>query len=168
MNILHETLGEKQKCDFETCVLKYIKGHKLVKHTRGQYQCQRGGGCKATYKTVGELDEHLKNMHNQDKSKEVPIFKCESCDQTFNEKFKFRVHIQRQHANISYQCENFNKVFNTERSMYAHMNECTVGFETVNSRPCRYFLNGFCLKGSSCTFSHQPSFSAPFCRNGQR
>ena len=67
IQIIKETLGQKQKCnecDFVTCVPKYIKGHKVVKHTTGQYQCQRGHGCKAAFKTLKELDSHIKR-HTQ-------------------------------------------------------------------------------------------------------
>ena len=48
------------------------------------------------------------------------------------------------------------------------MNICTKGFQTVNQRLCRYYMNGFCLKGEPCFFSHViPSSPSP-CRNGPR
>ena len=35
-------------------------------------------------------------------------------------------------------------------------------------QPCRYFMNGFCIKGEFCSFSHGIKSSVPLCRNGQR
>ena len=45
---------------------------------------------------------------------------------------------------------------------------CTTGFQTVSSKLCRYFANGFCSKGESCSFSHGIKPYVPLCRNGQR
>ena len=48
------------------------------------------------------------------------------------------------------------------------MNKCTIGFQRVNTQPCRYFANGYCVKGESCSFTHIPYNQVPMCRNGQR
>lgn len=171
IQIIKETLGEKQKCDecdFETCVPKYIKGHKVVKHDNGQYQCQRGNGCKAAFKTLRDLDEHIKSVHGQSNAK-PSTFQCDKCDQTFDARAKLRVHNEKKHLSkqSSYQCENCDKVFPTQGQKNVHMNECTAGFETVKTSLCRYFMNGYCLKGSSFTFSHQRSLQLlpSWCRN---
>jgi hypothetical protein len=48
------------------------------------------------------------------------------------------------------------------------MNNCITGFKTVKPQLCRYFANGYCVKGESCSFSHIPNNSVSTCRNGQR
>ena len=171
IQIVKETLGQKQQCDecdFETCVPKYIKGHKAVKHKTGQYQCQRGHGCKSAFKTLKELDSHIKSVHTQ-ASKENASFNCTMCDQSFDAKAKLRIHNEKQHMHQRINpCENCGKIFKSSYTKNEHMNECTVGFQTVNPQPCRYFMNGFCTKGEFCSFSHGIKSSVPLCRNGQR
>ena len=54
-------MGQTQKCnacDFQTCVPKYLKGHK-VKHS-GQFMCQRG--CKLKFILFKDLDGHIKQL----------------------------------------------------------------------------------------------------------
>ena len=113
------------------------------------------------------MDEHIKSVHGQSNAK-PSTFQCDKCDQTFDARAKLRVHNEKKHLSkqSSYQCENCDKVFPTQGQKNVHMNECTAGFETVKTSLCRYFMNGYCLKGSSCTFSHQLNSSAPYCRNG--
>jgi hypothetical protein len=57
------TGDEKHKCtqcNYETKVKTHLRGHNIAHH-KGQYKCMRG--CKAFFKTVGGLDEHLKSKH---------------------------------------------------------------------------------------------------------
>ena len=70
----------------ETCVPKYIKGHKVVKQTTGQYQCQRGHGCKAAFKTLKKLDSHIKSVHDQASPKDTLKFNCTKCELHFDAK----------------------------------------------------------------------------------
>ena len=87
--INNEYLGGKIKCDeceFETCVKKYLVGHK-IKHHRGQYMCP---SCKSVFKTVTDLDIHIKSKH--EKQRTVQQYKCEKCEQKFGEMYKMRQH----------------------------------------------------------------------------
>ena len=170
VQFVKETIRQKQKCDecdFETCVPKYIKGHKAVKHKEGQYQCQLGFGCKNAFKTLKEVDFHITQVHTTNSAENIPKFNCARCNISFDAKAKLRVHNEKKHTDHQrYPCQLCEKSFPGE----AHMNKCTTGFQTVNPQPCRYYINGFCLKGNSCVFSHEirPSVWAPFCRYGQR
>ena len=96
-------------------------------------------------------------------------FNCESCDQSFDAKAKLRVHVEKKHATgCPYQCENCEQMFRTQAILNNHLSECTEGFQYVKPPPCRHFVNGFCLKGDQCFFSHEVRPSAPLCRNGPR
>ena len=54
--------------------------------------------------------------------------------------------------------------------MLNHAQECMSGFEEVQSKVCKYFVNGGCWKGfNECIFIHPHSpqeSEAPRCRNG--
>ena len=61
------TMGQKQKCNkcqFETWVPKYLKGHK-VKHS-GQFICQRG--CTLKFTPFKDLDDHIKTPTTYNKT----------------------------------------------------------------------------------------------------
>ena len=176
IEIVEETLGQKQKCkdcDFETCVPKYIKSHRM-KHTTGQYQCQRGEGCKLAFKSWKELDDHIKSIHSQKKPDVATSFNCDVCKHSFDAKAKLRIHVEKNHAKGgSFKCENCGKVFTTQHDRKEHMDKCNQGFETIKTQSCRFYANGICIKGDSCSFLHQPNHqpnysTTPHCRNGLR
>ena len=66
-----------------------MKGH-TVAHS-GQYQCQQ---CKRMFKTLGTLDDHIKNYHNTPKPTQ---YKCEQCDSTFDAQHKLRQYSLKKH-----------------------------------------------------------------------
>jgi Zn finger protein HypA/HybF involved in hydrogenase expression len=125
--VLNETLRLKESLKEASGM--HVKSHKNVKHKVGQYQCQRGDGCKVAFKTLKELDVHIKNMHTQEK--EAPLFNCLKCDQSFDAKAKLRVHNEKKHTpHQTFQCENCDEVFTNQFALNNHLNEY-IGFETV-------------------------------------
>ena len=150
-----------KECDFKPSVPIHIKGHNL-KHT-GQFMCQRG--CKSSFKTFRELDQHVKTMHVQQNS--CVDYKCDKCEQTFNAIYKLRLHTARAHVgqkNVT--CENCEQNFTNLQQLKIHMDRCDSGFTQVNRKICRYFANGYCWN-INCRFSHPQNVSqTPVCRNG--
>ena len=167
--VTEENLGQKKKCDkceFVTCVPKYMKGHK-VKHT-GQFLCQQG--CKEKFLTIENLDKHIRLIHSNKKDDNQPCFKCDKCEEIFDAKHKLRLHHTKKHVIIQpkFKCEYCNEVFTIIDEKKRHMEQCSLGFHTVNPKMCRYFAKGSCLK-ENCTFLHTkyPSnATTPLCRNG--
>ena len=91
------------------------------------------------------------------------------CQQSFNAKAKLRIHIEKNHTPpLKFKCESCEQRFATQNQRTEHMKQCHEGFETINTPVCRYFANGFCSKGDSCSFLPQTQFTAPLCRNCPR
>ena len=78
-----------------------------------------------------------------------------------------RVHNEKNHGPPNkFKCETCEERFTTQSQRSDHMIQCIERFQTVNIPICRYFENGYCTKGDSCSFLHQPKNTAPFCMNG--
>ena len=110
-----------------------------MKHTTGQYQCQRGEGCKLAFKSWKELD-------SQKKPDVVTRFDCDLCKHSFDSKANLRIHVEKNHPKGgSIKCKNCGKVFTTQHDTKEHMDNCNQGYDTIKTRNFRSFDNGFCI-----------------------
>ena len=124
--------------------------------------CQQG--CNSAFKTLAELDMHVKNTHGINKSTNIYI--CQNCGETFSEIHSMRIHIQKEHSAVQ-ECEYCRQKFHNKAQLEQHITHCENGFKRVEVPVCRYFVNGFCRKGNYCTFSHKTNKSnLSLCRNG--
>lgn len=155
-----------KECDYETSVVKHIKSHTLVAH-RGEFVCQRG--CNIRFKLLVDLDEHIKVKHKQPK----PVsYDCDQCESKFGAQYQLRLHIEKKHkkaAETNYECEKCGEIFTNIGQSKMHMNNCEMGYQTVNSKECFFYKNGKCTKGEFCRFlhiEHEHKQYTPKCRNG--
>ena len=154
------------KCDYETKIKNHLLGHEL-KHT-GQYQCLQG--CKVAFKTLGELDLHI-NIRHGGPSRSTE-FKCEMRELTFTSQHFVRQHMIKKHTpNYKTDCDNCGLISGNQQEHWQHIQLCHASYQTINSKKCRYFLKGNCLKGMHCKFLHdrnekKEENEVPVCRNG--
>ena len=161
-----------QKCDYKTKVKVHVRGHMIAHH--GQYQCMRGCS-KVAFTTLGGLDDHIKTQHGQ-QQQQTKGCTCIHCDITFNAQFQLRQHMTQRHGNesqpVEHNCQLCGMNFATIELINEHQQYCHGEFQNVRKRVCRYFLNGACVKGKFCKFSHPQDMNfipdVPFCRNGFR
>ena len=131
-----------------------MRGHSIA-HT-GQYNCQQ---CRAVFKTLGALDEHIRVVHKAEKHVE---YKCEQCDAICSAQFHLRQHISKKHSpgpnesQTKFDCNSCGQIFQTNDELKKHGETCDVGFQTPGkSKSCYYFQIGECFKAESCKFKHQ-------------
>ena len=166
----------------------------MIAHHQGRYQCQRG--CKEKFKTWANLDEHHKSKHSQQQHQ----FQCIKCNSTFLSKDRLDEHFKKKHAQTQWKCDICNNAFISQESlsnhiktkhtarveiacefcgqiidnnqeMVNHRKECHTQFQEVRTKICKYFINGGCIKGNRCLFTHPKEKqvkSVPACRNGQQ
>ena len=97
-------------------------------------------------------------MHEQ--PKQVEEYGCDSCSDLFTSKHYLRIHVMKKHGNPSNtnpprsNCEYCGIVLNCQEELRVHQQICNTEFHSANNNICRYFVNGGCLKGDSCIFSH--------------
>ena len=91
-----------------------------------------------------QLGQHLTQKHGEKAEQPQAMLSCVQCG--------FRV--------------------NTVMQMNDHLNICESNFKTIPPKICRFFVNGGCVKGNTCTFSHPENVGnksyVPECRNGMR
>ena len=159
-------------CNFTTKVKKHLKGHSVA-HT-GQYQCLRG--CrKITFKTLYELDMHIKTIHEYNTIPENE-YDCELCGKVFNTQSNLRKHITRNHETTTkHNCDLCGLVLQNIQQLRKHTENCSEGkaggFQQVRSKLCRYFINGNCWRQDECKFIHNEDKKSersltPPCKNG--
>ena len=157
---------ECNDCDFTTPVKSHLMGH-IIEHT-SQYQCQRQG-CKQTFKTYSDLDNHIDKDHENRAPKE---FICQTCNLYFKAKYELRLHNQKKHASTdTVECQKCGRVFETKNDFKNHdVYQCEQMFTRVPEKVCRYFADGGCTKGNMCKFPHKRQINdkpvIPECRNG--
>ena len=173
------------ECTWTTTNQMQMAGH-MIKHTIGQYQCET---CKQTFKTKSDHNKH-KAVAHENKQSERPLT-CITCNKLFETEHSLKQHIQSKHKgevvlpvghpqryaraalhpsqNIA--CTKCDKRFSTGRQIEEHMtehdDESNIKQEYKNPRDtkiCRYFRKGNCLKGNRCLFKHT---SLPVCNRGQ-
>ena len=126
------------------------------------------------FKTLGELDEHIKLKHNG--PTQAMQFNCEECDLLFTSQHYLRLHVAKKHASAchnatSSNCDNCGIVFRNNGELKRHMEECIGAFQQVEGQKCRYYRRGRCWRGDQCRFVHDDvenfeEENIPECRNG--
>ena len=179
------------KCPWTSNKKSQLAGH-MLKHT-GQYICDV---CKSVFKTKNELNKH-KDVEHSHPNETAMEFNCITCDKKFRTEPSFKQHLHAKHKNqqhnlpvghpdrnrsrVSSQCiacRICDETFATGNALEEHMgkhryetrSESENGF--INARAeksCRYYKNGFCVKGDQCAFKHEETQrnTAPACNRGQ-
>ena len=157
-----------EQCDWTSSVVSQLKGH-MLKHT-GQYSCDI---CKQAFKTNNEMKGH-KEVHYRNQN--PANFICITCDKSFQNEHSFKQHMISKHKtnrNNLAPVENnlpvghpdrYRKNLDNRNSMKEHEN----GFNRYSEgKICKYFRNGFCVKGEQCVFKHIKS-KIQACKRGQQ
>ena len=177
------------KCDWTSTNHSQLPGH-MIKHNVGQYVCPN---CNLPHKTKKDMDDHIKTVHNAEEG--VNRLACQSCDKAFPSQHSLKQHINSKHMSekdllaehpqrarmknaesLKIACTQCDKNFATGKEIDDHMTEHDGSNHTEQDltkfgydKVCKYFRNGFCLKGDECPFKHiqiQPNV-APQCGRGQ-
>ena len=164
-------------CDWKSENQTQLPGH-MIKHRAGQYTCEV---CKVRFQNKQKLNEHINISHKKQTVNHQNEIRCDVCDKTFASEHSLKQHNsskhyatpklpvghpekaarkekENNHADIA--CVQCGKRFSNGRDVDDHMlthkdEEENAAFEGyTETRVCRYFRRGACVKGNMCRFVH--------------
>ncbi|XP_050310629.1 transcription factor IIIA-like [Anthonomus grandis grandis] len=113
------------KCPEPGCLATFSRPYRLKNHIQSQhkglkpYKCHIEG-CEKSYTNDSHLKRHIVVTHNETKQSEELICSEPHCGQIFANKYSLKKHVNRNHKNLSFNCDKCSEGFKHKSQLHAH------------------------------------------------